>query len=141
MSNQSDLFSGPAGLVVADGVPQDHVHRIRGVAADMPGRRDKPLPFSAIVSTRICPRRPEVVVAGLTMFDGHYAELEVFEAQKSGRPVQWGGFWSYVPQGFPEFLNGGWCRGDPTEYGVRCGVEQYERDHRRKAIDGTKNSA
>lgn len=92
---QGDLFTQANALADA-GVSGEHAERILAMVSNIPGRRDKPLPFKRIVATHQCPRRTHVLVASLVMFDGALNELEIFQVQKEGREVMWGGFWSYV---------------------------------------------
>ena len=120
---------------------KEHVERILANIAGIPGPRDKPLPFKQIVATRQCPRRNDVIIADLIMFDDKRAELEVFENGRVDGKVVWGGFWSYVPEGFPLFRNGEWRRGDPEAYGVTYGIVFHEMNgsRGRQLVRGRQN--
>ncbi|MGY3356429.1 hypothetical protein ACVWZK_003092 [Bradyrhizobium sp. GM0.4] len=124
---QADLFKH-ASAIAASGIPKEHADRILKYLTGIPSARDRDLPIKWIVSTRQCPRRSDVLIAELVMFDDKPAELKVFENGMIDGEVVWGGFWSYVPEGFPLLRDGEWRRGDPKAYGVTYGIVFHEID-------------
>lgn len=95
------------------GLSEDATHVIENLTWSAARWRGAPLPFKKLVSTRRCDRRPHVIIAELIMFDDADATLEVFENGKLDGKVHWGGYWSNIPGGHPEFKDGRWQREEP----------------------------